>query len=260
VDLDQSSREGGVDRFRTTRWDIVLLSAQSQAPGYKEALAELCNLYWYPLYAFVRRRGHSPEDAQDLTQGFFLDLLEHKAFTRVDQQNGKFRSFLLASLRHYLANETRSALSLKRGAHIEFVYLNTQNVQNAENRYGREEPIEALTPEKIFDARWAMALLGEARKRLSLEYSAEGRAATFEALIDFLDPLNSKKLPSYDQVADQLNVSVAAVKTLIHRLRKQYTELVREEISRTVSNASDLDAETHELCEALIASEGRILA
>jgi hypothetical protein len=100
--LDRSSREGGVDRFRTTRWDIALLSAQSQAPGYKEALAELCNLYWYPLYAFVRRRGHSPEDAQDLTQGFFLDLLEHKAFTRVDQENGKFRSFLLASLRHYL--------------------------------------------------------------------------------------------------------------------------------------------------------------
>ncbi|MBV8286104.1 MAG: hypothetical protein JOZ35_04190, partial [Hyphomicrobiales bacterium] len=124
----------------------MLLSAQSQAPGYKEALGELCNLYWYPLYAFVRRRGHSPEDAQDLTQGFFLDLLEHKAFTRVDQQNGKFRSFLLASLRHYLANEARSALSLKRGAHIEFVYLDMQNIQNAENRYGREEPIEALTP------------------------------------------------------------------------------------------------------------------
>jgi RNA polymerase sigma factor (sigma-70 family) len=259
VNPDQSSLKGVADRFRTTRWNIVLLSAQSQAPGYKEALAELCNLYWYPLYAFVRRRGHSPEDAQDLTQGFFLDLLEHKAFTRVDQQNGKFRSFLLASLRHYLANETRSALCLKRGAHIEFVYLDMQNIQNAENRYGWEEPIEALTPEKIFDARWAMALLGEARKRLSLEYAAEGRAATFEALIDFLDPLNCKKLPSYDQVADQLNVSVAAVKTLIHRLRKQYTELVREEISRTVLDSGDVDAETHELCEALIAAEGRIL-
>jgi hypothetical protein len=101
VNLDQSLREGGVDRFRTTRWDIVLLSAQSQAPRHKEALGELCSLYWYPIYAFVRRRGHSPEDAQDLTQGFFLNLLEHKALTRVDPQNGKFRSFLLASLRNY---------------------------------------------------------------------------------------------------------------------------------------------------------------
>ena len=107
--LDQSLREGGVDRFRTTQWDIVLLSAQSQAPGYKEALGELCSLYWYPIYAFVRRRGHSPEDAQDLTQGFFLNLLEHKALTRVDPQNGKFRSFLLATLRNYLSNEARSA-------------------------------------------------------------------------------------------------------------------------------------------------------
>ncbi|HYY28115.1 MAG TPA: hypothetical protein VE860_09240 [Chthoniobacterales bacterium] len=256
VNPDQSPWEGGVTRFRTTRWDIVLLSAQSQAPGYREALAELCNLYWYPLYAFVRRRGHSPEDAQDLTKGFFLDLLEHKAFTRVDQQNGKFRSFLLASLRHYLANETRSALCLKRGAYIEFVYADMQNIQNAENRYGREEPIEALTPEKIFDARWAMSLLGEARKRLSLEYAAEGKASTFEALIDFLDPLNSKKLPPYEQVAGQLNVSVAAVKTLIHRMRKRNTALVREEIIRTFSDPADAEAESRELCEALIAAEG----
>ena len=259
MNLDQSSREGGVDRFRTTRWDIVLLSAQKpSARLLGSARRAVYSLLVSALRVCAASRPF-PEDAQDLTQGFFLDLLEHKAFTRVDQENGKFRSFLLASLRHYLANETRSALSLKRGAHIEFVYLDMQNIQNAENRYGREEPIEALTPEKIFDARWAMALLGEARKRLSLEYSAEGRAATFEALIDFLDPLNSKKLPSYDQVADQLNVSVAAIKTLIHRLRKRYTELVREEISRTVSNASDVDAETHELCEALIAAEGRIL-
>jgi RNA polymerase sigma factor (sigma-70 family) len=231
----------------------VLLSAQSQAPGYREALAELCNLYWYPLYAFVRRRGHSPEDAEDLIQGFFLDLLEHKALTRVDRQNGKFRSFLLASLRNYLANEARSAFCLKRGAHVKFVHL---DVQNAETRYGQEEPIEAVTPEKIFDARWAMALLIEARRRLSLEYAAEGNASTFEAVIDFLDPLNSKKLPPYEQVADRLKVSVAAVKTLIHRMRKRNIALVREEIVRTVSDPADVEAESRELCEALIAAEG----
>ena len=259
MNLDQSLREGGVDRFRTTRWDIVLLSAQSQAPRYKEALGELCSLYWYPIYAFVRRRGHSPEDAQDLTQGFFLNLLEHKALTRVDPQNGKFRSFLLASLRNYLSNEARSAGCLKRGAHVEFVHLDILNLQNAENRYDQEEPFEALTPEKIFDARWAMALLGEARSRLSLEYSAEGKATTFEALIEFLDPFNTQDLPSYEEVANQLKVSIGAVKTLIHRMRKRNTALVREEIVRTVSDPADVEAESRELCEALIAAEGRIL-
>ena len=252
---DHSSPAGAVDRFRTTRWSIVLLSAQSQAPGYKEALGELCNLYWYPLYAFVRRRGHSSEDAQDLTQGFFVDLLKHKALTRVDRQNGKFRSFLLASLQNYLSNEAHRARCLKRGAHVEFVYLDTQN---AEDRY-RLEPVDALTPEKIFDARWAMALLGEAMNRLSREYVAEGKAATFEALIAFLDPLNAKNLPSYEEVANQLNVSVAAVKTLIHRMRKRNTALVREEVLRTVSDPADVEAESRELCEALIAAEGRIL-
>jgi RNA polymerase sigma factor (sigma-70 family) len=231
----------------------VLLSAQSQAPGYREALAELCDFYWYPLYAFVRRRGYSPEDAEDLIQGFFLDLLEHKALTRVDRQNGKFRSFLLASLRNYLANEARSTFCLKRGAQVEFVHL---EMQNAENRYEQEEPIDALTPEKIFNARWAISLLNEARKRLRLEYAAQGRASTFEALLDFLDPLNSKKLPPYEEVADHLKVSVAAVKTLIHRIRKRNIALVREEIMRTVSDPADVEAESRELCEALIAAEG----
>jgi RNA polymerase sigma factor (sigma-70 family) len=259
VNLDQSSREGGVDRFRTTRWNIVLLSAQSQAPGCNEALAELCKLYWLPIYAFVRRHGYSPEDARDLTQGFFLELLQHKTLKRVERQNGKFRSFLLASLRHYLSNEARSARCLKRGSHVEFVRLDLQHSQNAENRYGQEEPSETLTPEKIFDARWAMALLGEARKRLSLEYAAGGKATTFETLIDFLDPFNAKDLPSYVEVANELKVSVAAVKTLIHRMRKRSTALVREEISRTVSDPADVEAESRELCEALIAAEGRIL-
>jgi hypothetical protein len=138
---------------------------------------------------------------------------------------------------------------------VEFVSL---DLQRAEDRY-RLEPVEALTPERVFDARWAMALLAEAMDRLSREYVDQGKTNTFETLKDFLDPLNSKKLPPYEQVADQLKVSVAAVKTLIHRLRKQYTALVREEISRTVSDAGDVDAETHELCEALIAAEGWVM-
>lgn len=231
------------------------MSAQSQAPGSKAALAELCRLYWYPLYAYVRRRGHTPEEAQDLTQGFFLHLLEHKTLGRADPLKGKFRSFLLGSLQNYLSTQIERAQCVKRGGRMEFVHL---DLQDAEDRY-KLEPVDALTPEKVFAARWAVALLAEAMNHLSREYVVQGKATTFEALKVFLDPLNSNKLPPYEQVAYQLNVSVAAVKTLIHRLRRQYTAFVREEISRTVSDAVDVDVEIHELCEAIIAAEGWVM-
>jgi hypothetical protein len=135
---------------------------------------------------------------------------------------------------------------------VEFVHI---NLEEAEDRY-ELEPIEELTPEKVFDARWAMALLGEAMNRLSLKYMAQGKATTFQALRAFLDPINTKGLPSYEEVAAQLEVSVGSLKTQIHRLRKQYAATIREEISRTVSDSADVDTETHELCEALIAAEG----
>jgi DNA-directed RNA polymerase specialized sigma24 family protein len=204
---------------------VVLLSAQSQAPGCKEAFAELCRLYWYPLYGFIRHRGYSPEDAQDLAQGFILHLIERKTLSRVDRSKGKFRSFLLASLQNYLSNEAQRARCVKRGGKAEIIYL---DIEGAEDRYGIE-PVEALTP---------------------------GKTTTFE---EFLDPINSKELPTYEDVADRLKISVGSVKTLIHRLRKQYTAFVREEIGRTISDSADVDAELHELCEALIAAEGRIM-
>jgi RNA polymerase sigma factor (sigma-70 family) len=254
VRLDQSPPEGGANRFHTTRWSVVLLSAKSQAPDCKEAFAKLCTLYWYPLYGFIRHIGYSPEDAQDLAQGFFLHLIERKTLKRVDRSKGKFRSFLLASLQNYLSNEAERARCLKRGGGAKFVYL---DIERAEERYSME-PVETLTPEKIFDARWAMALLGEAMNRLSREYSAQGKATTFEALKAFLDPINCKEVRTYEDVADQLRISVGSLKTLIHRLRKQYTDSVREEISRTLADQADVDAEIHALCEALIAAEGWI--
>jgi len=232
-----------------------LLSAQSQAPGSKEALTELCKLYWYPLYGHIRRRGFSQEDAQDLTQGFLLELLEHKALARADQQKGKFRSFLLASLKNFLSNEAQKARCLKRGGQIQFVSV---DFTEAEDRYEREEPAESLTPEKIFDARWAFALLGEAKNRLRQEYLNSGKMTIFEALKGFVDPVTTESLPSYEEVAKQLNVGVPAVKTLIHRLRKRNTAIVREEILRTISDPADVEAESRELCEALIAAEGQI--
>jgi RNA polymerase sigma factor (sigma-70 family) len=255
MQLDQSSPAGDAKRFHTTRWSVVLLSAQSQGSDNQAAFAELCRLYWYPLYGFIRHRGYSAEDAQDLAQGFFLHLIERKTLKRVDRSKGKFRSFLLASLQNYMSNEASRARCLKRGGEAEIVHL---DVESAKERY-RLEPVETLTPEKIFDARWAMSLLGEARNRLRLEYLAHGKETTFDVLHVFLDPINSKELPTYEDVADRLKISVGSVETFVHRLRKQYTAFVREEISRTVADSGDVDAEIHELCEALVAAGGWLI-
>src|ERR1700738_3208559 len=194
-------------------------AAQNQTLGGNAALAELCRLYWYPLYIFARRRGHSPDDAKDLTQGFSLHVVEHRALTGVDRLKGKFRSFLLASFQHHLSDAGDRARRLKRGGDKEFVQL---DAEEAEERY-RLEPGEVLTPEKIFDARWAMTVLGEALKQLRQEYATAGKTSTFEALKAFLDPSNSLAPPSYDEVAHRLQVTTGGAKTLIHRVRKRYT-------------------------------------
>ena len=254
MERDHGLPAEGAASFHTTRWTIVMNAAQSQAPGEQSALAELCRLYWYPLYIFARRRGYSPDDAQDLTQGFFLHVVEHRAFTGVDRLKGKFRSFVLASFQKHLSDAGDRARRLKRGGDKEFVQL---DAAEAEERY-RLEPVEFLTPEKMFDARWAMTVLGEALKQLRQEYASAGKTSTFEALKAFLDPNNSIAPPSYDEVANRLQVTTGAVKTLIHRLRKQYTALLREEVGRTVSDPAEIDEEIHALCEALIASEGRL--
>ena len=254
MERDYGPLAKGAASFHTTHWTIVMKAAQSQAQGGQSALAELCQLYWYPLYIFARRRGHSPDDAKDLTQGFFLHLLEHRALTGVDRLKGKFRSFLLASFQNHISDAVDRARRLKRGGDNKFVQL---DAEEAEKRY-RLEPVESLTPEKIFDARWAMTVLGEALRQLRQEYASQGKTSTFEVLKVFLDLNNSIDPPSYDEVASRLQVTTGAVKTLIHRLRKRYTALLREEVGRTVSDPAEIDEEIHALCEALIASEGRL--
>jgi DNA-directed RNA polymerase specialized sigma24 family protein len=181
-------------------------AAQSQAQGGQSALAELCRLYWYPLYIFARRRGQSPDDVQDLTRGFFLHLLEHRALTGVDRLKGKFRSFLLASFQNHLSDAVDRARRLKRGGDKEFAQL-------AEERY-RLEPVESLTAEKIFDARWAMTVLGETLKQLCQEYATAGKKPTFEALKVFLDPNNSIAPPRMPRWRVSLSSASAGSKHL----------------------------------------------
>jgi RNA polymerase sigma factor (sigma-70 family) len=254
VDPEHASTADDPARFHTTRWSAILVAAQSQLPGSQTALSELCRLYWYPLYAFARRRGKGPSDAQDLTQGFFLHLLEHRALKQVQPLKGKFRSFLLASFQNFILDETSRARCLKRGGNREFVFL---DAEDAESRY-RLEPVDVLTAEKIYDARWAMTLLGHAVERLRQEYAARDETSRFDVLQIFVGVGEEKTPPSYEEVAKSLGLSVGAAKTLIHRFRKQYAAILREEIGRTVTDPADIEQEIHALCDALVAAEGRI--
>ena len=240
--------------FHTTRWSTIAAAAERASPKNQEALAELCRQYWYPIYAFARRSGHDAHDSQDLTQSFFEYLLERNTLNQATPARGRFRTFLLASFQNHLSHFRERARALKRGGGFQILSLDGEA---AEDRYW-QEPADELTAEKIFEARWAMTVLAEAMSRLSAECASQGKKATFEALKSFLDPINAKTPQSYEQTSDGLGVSVGAVKTLIHRLRKRYTALLREEVGRTVLDPADIDEELRTLCDALIASEGRL--
>src|SRR4029077_15632913 len=178
----ESSVAGGAGLFHTTRWTLVMASAHDQSQTGRAALAALCQIYWYPLYAFARGRGHSPHDAQDLTQGFFLQILEHRALSQVDRLKGKFRSFLQACFQNYLLVEARRAHALKQGGQCQFVSL---DLASGENRY-LLEPADYLTAEKIFEARWALALLEHAKDVLGREYTTRGKESVFATLKVFV--------------------------------------------------------------------------
>jgi RNA polymerase sigma factor (sigma-70 family) len=225
VNPDDESKVEGIAWFRTTQWTMVMLAAKRKTPAGQAALAELYEIYWLPLYAFARRRGRSPHDAQDLTQGFFLSLMERETLSQVDQLKGKFRSFLLASFQNYLSVEAQRARCLKRGGAAEFVSL---DINDAEDRYLAEQ-IEYLTPDKHFDAQWAMTLLRQAMTRLREEYIKHGKASAFDALKGFVNEDESKDSLSCEQVAKLPGVRVGSAKTLIHRFRKRYSTFVRQE-------------------------------
>jgi RNA polymerase sigma factor (sigma-70 family) len=246
----------GPGRFEATRWSEVLEAAQSRAQGGSEALARLCERYWPPLYAFARYRRHSPEDAQDLVQGFFRHLIERRALGTIAQAKGRFRSFLLASFQNFIAMEQRHAGAEKRGGRAELVRIDWQD---AEDGLGFE-PEDRLTPETLYDARCALELLERATRRLEREHAARGNAQTFRTLRPFLGDEGARADLSYEAAAQALNVGLPALKTLIHRLRRRHAQLLREEVAQTLLDPNDVEAEVHALCEALVQAEGRVRA
>jgi RNA polymerase sigma factor (sigma-70 family) len=222
--------------FATTHWSVVLAAGQSTDAQASEALEQLCRAYWYPLYAYVRREGSSAADAQDLTQEFFARLLEKHYLAQVERQKGKFRSFLLAALRHFLADQRDRARAVKRGGGADCLSL---DAQSAEERY-RLEPVDRMDAGKIFERRWAMTLLDRALIRLRDENIASGKTELFERLKEFVA---GESDISCGEAATQLGLTESAVKSALHRLRQRYRELVREEVAHTVDDPAEIDAE-----------------
>lgn len=227
--------------FQPTRWSVVLAAAQGESPQAQAALATLCQTYWYPLYAYVRRRGHGPEDAQDLTQEFFARLLAKKYLAHLQREGGKFRSFLLTALQRFLANEWDRGRAAKRGGGHTTLSL---DAEAAESRY-RLEPSHELTPEKIYEQRWAQALLEQVLARLRADYAAAGKAALFEELSASLS--QPRGAVPYADIAARLHSTEAAVKMAVQRLRARYRALLRAEIRETVARPEDVDEELRSL-------------
>ena len=232
--------------FHTTHWSIVLACGDdADAEKARRALAELFQTYWYPLYAYVRRRGYNEHDAQDLVQGFCVHLQEKHALAKADPLRGKFRTFLLSSLQNFLANEHVRANAKKRGGDQEFVSI---DAETAHERY-RAEPAHAATPEAIFELRWAHALLEQTLSGLRGEFVARGKERLFEGLSSFLT--SDLRDQSYQGAADRLGLPLSAVKTSIHRLRQDYRTRLREEIGRTVATPDEIDEELRHLRKVL---------
>jgi RNA polymerase sigma factor (sigma-70 family) len=232
-------------QFATTHWSAVLAAGKPDSPRAADALNQLCRTYWYPLYAWVRRQGYTPHDAQDLIQGFLARLLQKDDLADVDRAHGKFRSFLLASLKHYLANEQIRVRAWKRGGRHQIVPLETDN---AETRYGAE-PADTLSADRIYDRRWALTVLEQVMGRLRAEFRLRGKEFIFEHLKACLtgDRLDQP----YAELARHLAVSVSAVKVSVHRLRQRYRELLRDEIAQTVGDPAAVDEELRHLMDIL---------
>jgi RNA polymerase sigma-70 factor (ECF subfamily) len=239
--------------FAPTQWSVVLAAGESQADpeGARTALAQLCQTYWTPLYTFVRSRGSSPHDAQDLTQSFFAYLIERKIYARADRQKGKFRSFLLASLKNFLSDTRDREQALKRGGGREVLPLNEAQALEAESLFqthgGSGEENDA---DRMFERSWAERLVNAGLERLEEDYRREGKTKLFEDLQIFLTA-GAEPLPTYDQLAARLDISASTLRSHVTRLRARYREALRAEVRRTVATESEVDEELRELLRVL---------
>ena len=232
-------------RFQTTRWSLVLAAGRRSHARSAEALAALCETYWYPVYAYIRRQGYDADRAGDLTQEFFTRVLEKNYFRDADPARGRFRAFLLAAIRHFLSNERDRAHALKRGGLTPPLPLDVETAEGAYRLEGRDD----LTPERLFDARWATLLLDRALMRLRSQYAASKRGALFDSLKGFLTGDNDA-LP-YADAARSLDMTESAVKVAVHRLRRRFRDALLDEIAQTVSGPSEVDAEIRHLRQAV---------
>jgi RNA polymerase sigma-70 factor (ECF subfamily) len=231
--------------FATTRWSLVLAAGGGSSADSEQALAHLCRTYWYPLYAFVRRQGRSPEDAEDLTQGFFAYLLEKETLRGVGKEKGKFRSFLLASLKNFLANDWDRKHAAKRGGKHSIISLDEDA---AEDRYLRE-PSHDATPEKLFEQSWALTVIDAVLQQLRQEYEAAGKAELFEALQDQL--LGAEDADPYAQLAPRLGMKEGTVRMTVLRMRRHFGYLLRDAIAHTVSDVAEIEEELRHLVASL---------
>src|SRR5436190_4778279 len=231
--------------FVTTHWSVVLAAGQDESSIARHALEQLCRAYWYPLYVYTRRRGYDVEEAKDLTQEFFMRLIERKSLGGVEEKRGRFRYFLLAALKHFLSDEWDKANAIKRGGGLTFIPL---DAQDPEDRY-HLEPRDESTPESAYQRRWALTMLELTLARLREEFQLAGKEAVFEQLKTFITGDRSEI--SYAEAAARLGMTEAAAKMTVTRMRQRYRALLRAEIANTVNDPKEVDTEMRELATAL---------
>jgi DNA-directed RNA polymerase specialized sigma24 family protein len=238
------------DFFPSTQWSVVLAAGRSSAEPEmaQAALGALCQVYWTPLYSFVRSRGYTVHDAQDLTQSFFAHLIEHKIYTRVERQKGRFRWFLLASAKNFLVNACNRERTLKRGGGQSFLPLHEQQIEDAESLFQTHRNVN--NADQLFDRGWAEALIAVGMERLSAEYKCESKETLFNELKVFLTG-SGEPLPTYSELAHRLNTPESTLRSHVTRLRGRYREILRAEVRRTVDTDAEVDEELHELLRVL---------
>ncbi len=246
--------QSGGASFATTRWSVVAACQPDTHANPAEAdaaIAQLCHDYWPPLYSFVRRRGYSAADAQDLVQSFFAHLLRKKIYAQTDQAKGKFRSFLLTALKNYLADSWEKERAAKRGGGSEWVLLDDE-ISTAEELYASEAAFAAMDEEQHYEQRWATALVSRALALLEESWREREKAELFRELKPFVS--GGSRLPKQEEVAQRLGMSVDTLRSHVSRLRARYRELLREEVARTIGFADDVDEELRQLSRILIAA------